>query len=485
MSTRATLLVSLLLTPIFAGSCGPGSDLDVLPGHSRPIFEHDWPHPSELTFEDAGFQPADPASALVTTPSGVRAYILPDPAEPLVEVTAVVPLGPNLEGDGEAGAAQVVSRLLDRALSEHLGSELVATSEVSQDRDLTLLSVQVLAEDWRPALTALVRALRHPGLTFAAIGATRTAGGASGSGSNQAIAELARLVARYPLAPLEPGTTVQPSAVIHVGERALHPGSVVFGIGGGVPRADAEAAFLELTSGWVARSDVRAPTLQPPTPAAARPLPGPLHTVDMEIPQAQIALGHAMAPLEPEDEAAFAVMTEVVNIRLNIATREMRGLTNRAMLVPPIATDGAGVLYVRTSGRWESVGPLVRYSVEEIGRIGEASGAPTAEELAQAKGGLTLARWEDALDGARATAATFAMETVRRGSLDHLMAWPAAVRAVSVEDVTYAARKYIDPSAITAVVLGQIDEIREARHPRWPVAFDEVPALIRPPGSGP
>jgi predicted Zn-dependent peptidase len=207
--------------------------------------------------------------------------------------------------------------------------------------------------------------------------------------------------------------------------------------------------------------------------------------MDMAIPQALIALGHVMAPMEPEDEAALAVMAEVVNIRLNIATREMRGLTNRAMLELPRATDGAGVLYVRSSGRWESVAPLIRYSAEEIARIRDTGGAPTTEELAQSKGGLTLARWEEALDGVRATAATYAAETVRRGSLDHLMAWPSAVRAVSAEDVTAVARKYLNPGIMTAVVLGRIDDIREARHPRWPAALDEVPALVRPAGSGP
>ena len=401
----------------------------------------------------------------------------------VIGFAAALPLGPNFEGEGEAGAAEVVSRMLDRALSEHLGSELVATPLVTQDRDLTVLSVQVLAEDWRPALTALVRTVRDPGLTSAAIGTPRAGGGGSGSGSGQAIAELTRLVARYPLAPLEPETSVQPGAVLRLGQQALRPGSVVVGIGGGVARGAAEAALIELTDGWVARLDGPGP--RPPTLPAARPLPGPLITVDLEIPQALIALGHVMAPTEPEDEAAMAVTAEVVNIRLNIATREMRGLTNRAMLVLPGATEGAGVLYVRSSGRWESVGPLIRYVTEEVARIREATGAPTAEELSQAKGGLTLARWEGGLDGVRATAATYALETVRRGSLDHLMAWPEAVRAVTVDQVTAAAQTYIDPRAMTAVVLGQIAEIRAARHPRWPVAFDEVPPLIRPPGSGP
>lgn len=30
----------------------------LLPGHARPVLEHDWPHPSELGLGDSGFAPA-------------------------------------------------------------------------------------------------------------------------------------------------------------------------------------------------------------------------------------------------------------------------------------------------------------------------------------------------------------------------------------------------------------------------------------------
>ena len=99
-------------------------------------------------------------------------------------------------------------------------------------------------------------------------------------------------------------------------------------------------------------------------------------------------------------------------------------------------------------------------------------------------GGLVLGAWQASLDGARRTAATYATETVRHGSLQHLFAWPAAVGAVTAADVTAAARKYMDPRSLTAVVVGQIELVRAARHPRWPFALDDVPALLRPSGTG-
>lgn len=456
---------------------------EVLPGHSRPVLEHDWPHPRDLAFDDSGFRPADPAAALVTSPSGVRAYIVPDTADTIVEIGAVVPLGRQFEADDEVGAADVVSRVLARILADRLGDGIVARTQVSSvGSDLTRLTVEVLAEDWRPTLDALVATLRA--FDTSTITAARTGGGPGGAGAARAAAELVRQVARYPIAPPDPGMEVRADAVRRLGQRALQPGAVVLGVGGNVRRADAEAALREATAGWTARAGATPVASRAPTLAAARPLPSALHTVDVPGFMSWLAVGQPMAPIAPEDAAAVAVMKEILNIRLNITTREIRGLTNRALLELPAATDGAGVLYVRAGSRSESVGPLIRYAIEELSRIREADGAPGVDELEQAKGGLVLGAWQASLDGARRTAATYATETVRRGSLEHLMAWPAAVDAVTAADVMAAARKYIDPRALTAVVVGQIDEVRAARHPRWPFALDEVPTLLRPSGEG-
>jgi predicted Zn-dependent peptidase len=107
-------------------------------------------------------------------------------------------------------------------------------------------------------------------------------------------------------------------------------------------------------------------------------------------------------------------------------------------------------------------------------RIRDAAGAPTADELAQVKGGQVLGKWQGSLDGARDASLTYAIETARFGSLDHLMKWPAAVRGVTAQDVTAAAQKYVPPDMVGTVVIGQIEEVRKARHPRRPAALDEV-----------
>ena len=91
--------------------------------------------------------------------------------------------------------------------------------QADQDVDLTRFTMQVLAEDWQPALAALVDALRHPRLDAAAIDAYRTGPGFArqtrglGGPAFRPAVELSRLLATYPLAPPDPGLSVRREAV--------------------------------------------------------------------------------------------------------------------------------------------------------------------------------------------------------------------------------------------------------------------------------
>jgi predicted Zn-dependent peptidase len=90
------------------------------------------------------------------------------------------------------------------------------------------------------------------------------------------------------------------------------------------------------------------------------------------------------------------------------------------------------------------------------------------------KGGLILSKWQGSLDGARDASATYALETMRYGSVDRLMAWPTAVRAVTAADVKRVATTYLHPDRMVTVIIGQLDAVRKARHPRWPMALEDV-----------
>lgn len=480
---RPLLLVASLACLL--SGCGSGAEGDVLPGRTRSFLEHDWPHPRDLAFTASTFEPPDAVAALYTAANGLRAYIVADSADPIVQVTAALPLGRAFEREGETAAAELLARQLVSQVEQNLSRDVVARVQTEQDVDLTRLSVQVLAEDWRRALNALLGTLRGPRLDSEAIAAYRTGPGYArpptglGGTAFRPAVELQRLVSGYAVAPPDSGLSVRPEAVRSIAGRTLHPRAVVLGIGGGVTREAVEKALRELTDGW---TDEPAPELRVERSFAPARLPDePLLAIEEPGYTSWIAIGHALPPIAPPDEAAVAVMAEVLNIRLNIATREIRGLTNRALLQMPTSTDGSGVLHVRTGGRPESVAPLIHYILEELSRIRQPGGLPTEDELEQAKGGLAVGAWQRSLDGARNASATYTTETARRGSLDRLLRWPEAVRAVTTDQVQAAAERYVQPDRLTAVLVGQLDAIDAARHPRWPFTLDEVRSELRRP----
>jgi predicted Zn-dependent peptidase len=469
---------------------GTQSDGDRLPGRSRPIVVTDWPHPRDFKFAPSSFTAPDPDKALAKTTNGLRAYIISDPADTVVRMTAAVPIGRLYEGTGERGASALLLQLLtrddpsdgERPLSLRLES-LGTSLQVEEMLDATRIAIEVLPEDWHDALRILTDVLRRSRFDDGVIHAYKAGSGYSpvlaGTAGNtfRPKVELERIVAGYPVAPTDPGTPVSPEAVRALASRSLAPDQVVLGIGGHVARDDVEKALDELTTGWKTSGQ----RVEPATVAAqSKAEPGQqggsprLHTVDLTSLEGWIAIGRRIGPVPETDRAALAVAADVVNTRLNITTREIRGLSNRTSFELPDTANGAGVLLIRSGGRTEAVAPLVKFSVEELARMTKPEDTIADDELARAKGNLTLAKWQGMLDGARQASATYALELLRKGGTTELMKWPATIQAVTTAQVKTAAQNYFKPFEMATVVIGPLEKIRKARHPRWPASLDEL-----------
>ena len=481
---------SLLALTIVASAAlalaGCGGE-DTLPGRSRPVFEHDWLDPGDLASGPAAFTPSDPGEVLFEAASGVRAYIVPAAEDPLVRITAALPLGRLHEADGEAGAAALLTHLLTTRgpagardpLSLRL-AELGTSLSALETLDATHISLNVLPEDWQEGLELLAELIRNPDLDAATVrqyrvgpGYSMPMAGIDGDGYRPKV-ELERRIHGYPLAPPDPGTTVSLAAVRALASRSLAADRVVFGVGGAVSRDEVEEVLESATRGW-------APSGQQ-TPETAVIAPGEsssrFHAVDVPSLEGWIAIGRAVGAFSESDRASLAVLRFILAERLNIAAREMRGLANRDDFEIPVTASGTGLLLVRTGGRPEAVAPLVRYSLDELERMNDPDEPVTEAEVTRAQGWLLGAVWQRSLELATSASQTFAVEHVRRGGTDHLMGWPEAVGSVTAGDVKRVAQEYLDPATFVTVVAGPLARIRAARHPRWPVALDDLEAEL-------
>jgi len=480
---RSALLLVVAASVWSTSACSRAAtaDDDRLPGRSRPILQHDWPHPRDMPAAASTFAAPPAGAALVTTATGLRTFVVEDREAPLVRITAAMPLGRLYEREGEAGAAEVLARLLTRdrrsgaPLSEQL-EDLGTRIDVEDDLDLTRLTLDVLPEDWRAGVTLMINLLRRPELDRAFIAAHRAGAGyvavtASVAGHTfRPKVELERRLGGYPLAPVDAGTQVRNDAVAALAARTLRPDTIALGIGGAVPRSEVETLLRDLTAGWTPASDDRPGPLAAPRAAGAPAV----HTIDDPSLEGWIAIGRPVGPVPDDQRPALAVLTEILNVRLNISAREIRGLANKTSFESPETANGTGLLLVRSGGRTEAVAPLIKYSLDEIARIASRHDRITDDELEIAKGILALGKWQGALEGALMAPGTYAVETVRFGTTDRLMRWPEAVLAVTADQVKEVAAAYLDRNAMATVVVGPLDRIREARHPRWPVALDDI-----------
>jgi predicted Zn-dependent peptidase len=491
-TTWSTLCCSISVAAALNVSCGRDTtpDEERLPGRSRSLLAHDWPHPRDYEFSPSQFKPPDPDEALIRSSSGLRAYVLSSPADPVVRITAALPLGRLYERPGEAGASELLTQLLTRdardrsqdRLSLRLAS-LGTRLEVENLLDVTSVSLEVLAEDWAEGLAVMIDLLRRTDFQQSVASGYRTGIGyatpiaeifwwlpGGPSSAYRPKVELERILGGYPLAPPDPGLQVSIEAVQSLAARALRANLVVLGIGGNVPRAALETELNLLSSSW----EVGAASPQ----IAAFPQPmkrtASVHTIDAPGLQGWIAIGHAIGPVPESDRASLAVLGEILGTRLNVSAREMRGLANSDVFVLPETTNGAGLVHIQTGGRPEAVAPLVKFSLDEVARMATRDDPISEEELQRAKAALVAGTWQSALDGPRRASSTYAVETVRRGGVDRLLNWPVSVQAVTDKHVKEAALKYLSPSEMTTVVVGPMERIRQARHPRWPVDFHDL-----------
>ena len=278
----------------------------------------------------------------------------------------------------------------------------------------------------------------QPRLDAAAIDAYRTGPGFArqtrglGGPAFRPAVELSRMLATYPLAPPDPGLSVrrgsgprrrvaQPAAG-RASSSASAAASRASDVAARARIVDRRMAERRRQPGDDARGgrrhgerDAERACVRSTSPATRRGLPSAI----------------PCRPIAPADEAAVAVMTDLLNIRLTIADPRDPRAGQRDATHVPATTRHDGLLHVRSGARPESIAPIIRFSTEELARIREPPVRRPPRSSSRSKAGMVLGKWQGSLDGARDASATYASETARFGSLDHLLKWPDAVRAVT------------------------------------------------------
>ena len=412
-------------------------------------------------------------------PNGLVVLLSEDHATPSVSVNAIVSAGSRFESDDKAGLASLTGELLDGGTTtrsseeiaemiEAVGGQLntfgdyqlsgIALALLSKDLDLGLdVASDVLMNPTFPEHKVREAVGRRVAQTKARLDVPRT----RASDVFNEIVFAGTPQHRPPIGYESTVATLTRSDVYDFYRRFFSPDNTILALVGDIDK-DAVKYKLEATFGrWG-----RAP--RPDAPAVPRPqrqtLPIDRFVVAPKE-QANIIVGHVGIERNNPDFYTLLVMDTILGSSPGFTSRIPRVLRDEQGLAYATfsnITSSAGldpgrfIAYIGTAP--ENVNRAIGGLKTEIARIVEEG--VTAEELDVAKSYLTgsfVFRFQK-----NAQVAEFLIECeIYDLGFDFAERYPELIRAVTVEDITQVARKYIDPRNLTTVVVAPFDGHKE------------------------
>ena len=227
--------------------------------------------------------------------------------------------------------------------------------------------------------------------------------------------------------------------------------------------AKLEAAFKGWPSNKLAVPDVPKPTQ---TPVAG------IYTINKpDVNQGRVSIGHIGSTRDNPDSYAIEIMNDILGgggftSRIMSRVRSHEGLAYSAG-----SSYGMGVYYPGTfrasfQSKSATASQAIRIVLDEINRIRTAK--VSAEELETAKN-ASIETFPRIFATAAQIAGTFAQDEYTKRPADYWDTYRQRIAAVTADDVQRVAQKYLDPSKLVILVVGNIDDITKGNpdHPEY------------------
>ena len=421
----------------------------------------------------AGAVQAETSVKTLTSPGGLSAWVLEEPAIPFTALNIMFSGGAALDPPDKRGAAFLMTGLLEEGAADLDSQAFAAVKEALSasfsfdvSDDTLSISVRVLTENRAEALALLKTALMQPRFDPDAIERVRQqvlsilasnaqdptdiaqrvwaeqafgdhAYGTSYEGTESSVAALTRadLLAAHQNLLVRDALSI--SAVGDITAEELGP--ILDDLLGDLPAGSAlEPAPLELD------------------------IPSGLTVVDIPTPQSVAIFGHSgIDRAHPDFFAAFILNTilggQGIESRLTAEVREKRGLTYGISTVL-ISKDSANVMLGQVASANDRIGAAIEVIRDEWRKL--ARDGVTAEELQAAQTYLTGA-YPLRFDG-NSQIARILVGMQRQGlGLDYIKTRNAKINAVTLPEINRVAAQLLKPEALNFVVAGQPIGLKE------------------------
>ena len=432
-------------------------------------------HPADLTYALLDFTPPEAGDHRHELSNGVVVFVVEDHELPLVSLSMTVRTGSYLDPPDKIGLASLTGSQMRAGgttsmsaaefdeeaafLAAEIGNSIGSTSGGA--------SVNCLTKDLDTCLDMFFDMLRHPGfdenrLALAksqAIQGMERRNDATGSIEGREFARLMRGDAHFTTTPRTRATieAITRDDLVAFHRRYYHPGNFVFAASGDVRTEAILAEFERRLAGWSGGAEP-----VPPVPAPDfTPRPG-LYLVDKpDVNQGRVAIGHIGIKRDDPDRYKVLVMNDILggggfSARLLTRVRSDEGLAYSASSSFGVGVYYEGVFQAGFQSRSETVARATAIVLEEIERI--RTELVEEEELRNSIA-YFVETFSRSFSSAASTAGLFTSDEYTGRDPAYLATYRENIASVTAEDVLDVAQRYLDPSALAILVVGNLEAI--------------------------
>ena len=403
----------------------------------------------------------------ITTPGGLDAWLVEEHSIPFVALELRFRGGTSLDAPGKRGAINLMTALLEEGAGEMDAQEfarardaLAASFSFEAQEDAIRVSARFLSENRDAALDLLRQALSQPRFDKGAIERVR---GQVLSNLQSSLKDPNDLAARafkalvygdHPYGSWSKGTLDSVTALTRSDLKAAHKAAIArdriyISAVGDITAEDLAALLDDLLA------DLPEAGAMLPGPATLN-LPGGIKVEPFETPQSVVRFGQPGIDRDHPDFFAAYVLNHILGgggfeSRLMTEVREKRGLTYGIYSYLALR-DNADIWLGSVASGNETVADTIAVIRAEWTRIREDG--VTHAELEDAKTYLTGA-YPLRFDGNGPIARIAVGMQLDDLPTDYIATRNDKVNAVTLADVNRVARQWLDPNALTFVVVGQ------------------------------
>ncbi len=454
-------------------------------------------HPRELKYTPLTYTPPKRGSFRHVLSNGVVVYAVEDHDLPLVNISTLVRTGSYLDPAGKEGLGALVGSQMRAGGAGKMTAEqfdeaadfLAAQISSGVGSTQGSANLNLLAKDVDKGLALYFDMLRTPAfqedrLKLAKSQILQAMERRNDNTSAIEAREWGRLL--YGSEHFSSKETTKASVesitrqdLVDFHQKYFQPGGLIIAASGDFKTPELLAKLEAAFKGWPA-SKTAVPDVPKPTQA---PVAGIYTIHKADVNQGRVSIGHTGSTRDNPDAYALEVMNDILGgggftSRIMSRVRSDEGLAYSAG-----SSYGMGVYYPGTfraafQSKSATTSQAIQIVLDEINRIRTAK--VSAEELETTKNSL-IETFPRIFSTAAQVAGTFAQDEYTKRPADYWDTYRQRVAALTADDVQRVAQKYLEPSKLVILVVGNIDDITKGNpdHPEYSLSKLAATGQIR------